>query len=67
MDYPSEARCVEVTLLTDTTLGPAGTKANFYRVSTGAWISGYTPEGRAITIKPEQLSDNAFCEYTIIF
>ena len=67
MDYHSEPRCIEVTLLTATTLGPAGTKANFYRVSTGAWISGYTPEGRAITIKPEQLSNKAFCKYKIIY
>lgn len=67
MDYPSEARCVEVTLLTDTTLGPAGTKANFYRVSTGAWISGYTTEGRAITIKPAQLVDKTFCKYKKIY
>ena len=60
-------RCIEVTLLTATTLGPAGTRARFYKISSGAWISGYTQEGRAITIKPEQLSDNAFCKYTIIF
>ena len=67
MDCPSEPRCIEVTLLTDTNLGPAGTKAIFYRVSTGAWISGYTPEGRAITIKPAQLVDKTICKYKIIY
>ena len=67
MDYHSEPRCIEVTLLTATTLGPAGTRARFYKISSGAWISGYTPEGRAITIEPEQLSNKANCKYKIIY